>query len=191
MARCSWKCRRLPKSRRPALACRPTTSLSSLKPAVTLDDAYSLRMHSTSPANLAIKSTRTNPMTSKFFVTGTATFGDSVSFNAYLYANLDVQGGHNGRLIFLVQEPASNPIESFGGGLDVWIYRQYGDPLTPQAPVATTSQQTITLSDGTTETYRPRNTPHQPTIGGFYVSLSGFLASTRRSDLPVSPFQAG
>ncbi len=144
---------------------------------VTLDDAYLTANAFNITGNLAIQINPNQPNDIQIFVTGTATFGDSVSFNAYLYANLDVQGADTtATFIFLVQEPASNPIESFGGALTFGFTDSNGDPLTPQAPVATTSQQAITLSDGTTETYTATQytTPSQ-TIGGFYVSLSGFL----------------
>jgi hypothetical protein len=144
---------------------------------VTLDDAYLTANAFNITGNLAIQINPNQPNDIQIFVTGTATFGDSVSFNAYLYANLDVQGAATtATFIFLVDEPANNPIESFGGALTFGFTDSNGNPLTPQAPVATTSQQTITLSDGTAETYTATqySTPSQ-TIGGFYISLSGFL----------------
>ena len=146
---------------------------------VTLYDAYLSQDAFNIKGNMAIQINPSSPDTVEIFVNGTVTLGSSLSFNGYLYANLQVQGAlTTASFMFLVDVPGGNvpPVESFGGALKFGFTDSSGNPLVPQAPVATTTQQTFTLSDGTTETYSATTfTAPSQTIGGFYISLSGFL----------------
>ena len=144
---------------------------------VTLYDAYLTQDSFKISGNIAIEINPSAPNETKIFVAGTATLGNSVSFNAYLYADLDVQGAATtASFMFLVDEPASTPVESFGGALKFGFTDSSGNAITPAPPTVSTSTQTITLSDGTTRTYTATTfIPAQQTIGGFYISLSGFL----------------
>jgi hypothetical protein len=145
---------------------------------VTLYDAYATANAFSITGNIAIQINPANPNSVKIFVTGTATFGDSVSFNAYLYADIEVSGATStATFMFLLQEPASTPIETMGGALTFGFTDASGNPLTPMAATPTTSTQTITLPDGTTHDFTQTTftTPTQ-TIGGFYISIDGFAS---------------
>ncbi len=144
---------------------------------VTLYDAYLTQNSFKITGNIAIQINPSQPNDTQIFVAGTATLGDSVSFNAYLYANLDVSGAQTtATFMFLVDEPASTPIESFGGSLQFGFTDSNGNPLKPVAPTVTTTTVPITLPDGTASTYTATTfTPASQTIGGFYISLTGFL----------------
>ncbi len=144
---------------------------------VTLYDAYLTQDSFKITGNIAIQINPSQPNDTEIYVEGTAVLGNSVSFNAYLYANLAVNGtATTASFMFLVDEPASTPIESFGGSLTFGFTDSNGNPITPAAPTTTTSTQTITMPDGSTHTYTATtfNTPSE-NIGGFYISLSGFL----------------
>ena len=145
---------------------------------ITLYDAYLSREAFTITGNIAIQIDPAHASNVKIFVTGTATFGASVSFNAFLYANIDASNPTpTVTVMFLVQAPADIPVESYGGSLTIGFTDAAGNPLTPTAPTTTTTTQTITLPDGTTHDYTQTTfTPATQTIGGFYISIDGFAS---------------
>jgi len=138
---------------------------------VSLDDAYLSANAFQITGNIAICFDPSNPTTTKIYLEGIATFGDSISFKAYLYANIDASGPTPTiKLMFLMDEPGDTPIESFGGTLLFGFTDSLGNPITPTVTVTTSTQTTATGSTYLATTYS------QPTqAGGFYVSLTGFL----------------
>lgn len=106
---------------------------------VTIYDAYLTSDAFSITGNMAIQINPANTNTTSIFVSGTATFGASVSFNAYLYLNIAISGPTSTvTAMFLVQEPASTPIETFGGTLSFGFTDSSGNPIT-----TTTVAQTI------------------------------------------------
>src|SRR5581483_4595350 len=145
---------------------------------VTLYDAYATSNAFSITGNIAIQIDPAHTSNAKIFVTGTATFGASVSFNAYVYLNIDatIPSAPTVTAMFLVDEPANTPVESFGGALTFGFTDASGNPITPTAATPTTSTQTITTSDGSTHTYTA-TTFTQPTVpAGFYISIDGFAS---------------
>lgn len=145
---------------------------------VTLYDAYATQDAFTLTGNIAIQIDPENSSNVKIFVTGTATFGASVSFNAYAYLDIDATNPSAPTVtaMFLVQEPASTPVESFGGAVTFGFTDASGNPITPTAATPTTSTQTITLSDGSTTTYTATTFTQPATPAGFYITLDGFAS---------------
>ncbi len=138
---------------------------------ITLYDAYLTADAFTITGNIAIQINPSSPNSVKIFVSGTATFGASVSFNAYLYADIEVSGATSTvTFMFLLQEPASTPIETIGGALTFGFTDANGVPLT-SAPTTTTTQVTETTATGSTYTSTQFTAP---TVGGFYISIDGF-----------------
>ena len=145
---------------------------------VTLYDAYLTSNAFSITGNIAIQIDPSNASNVKIFVTGTATFGNTVSFNAFLYANIDASHPTpTVTFMFLFQEPASTPIETIGGALTFGFTDASGNALVPTAATPTTSTQTITLPDGTTHDFTQTTfTAPSQTVGGFYLSIDGFAS---------------
>ncbi len=142
---------------------------------VTLYDAYLTEDAFKITGNIAIQIDPAEPDSTKIFLAGTATFGGNVSFNADLYAAITVSGATSTvNLMFLVQEPASTPVETIGGALAFGFTDAMGNPLVPTAATPTTSAQMITLPDGTTHSYTATTFSAPTTAGGFYISIDGF-----------------
>ena len=143
---------------------------------VMLDDAYLSSNVFSISGNIAIQIDPSAPNSTKIFVTGKATFGDTVSFNAYLYLNITVSGSSStATVMFLAEAPASTPVETIGGTLKFGFTDASGNPITPTTPTTTTTTVNTTLPDGTPYQYTATSyTPPTQAIGGFYLSLDGF-----------------
>src|SRR5208283_1377062 len=99
---------------------------------VSLDDAYLSSNAFQITGNIAICLNPANPNKTQIYIEGTATFGDSISFKAYLYAAIDASGPSTTiSLMFLLDEPGDTPIESFGGSLLFGFTDASGHPITP------------------------------------------------------------
>jgi len=139
---------------------------------VTLYDAYLSQESFTITGSIAIQIDPAHPNSTKIFVTGTATLGGSVNFNAYLYLGITVSGvTSTATVMFLVEAPAATPIESFGGSLTLGFTDDQGVPLTTN-PTATVTQVQETTATGATYTSTQYTAP---TMGGFFISIHGFL----------------
>ena len=95
-----------------------------------------------------------------------------VSFNAYLYLGITVSGvTSTATVMFLVDAPADTPVESFGGSLTFGFTDSNGVPLTTN-PTATVTQVQETTATGATYTSTQYTAPQ---VGGFFISITGFL----------------
>jgi hypothetical protein len=107
---------------------------------VTLYDAYLSADAFTITGNIAIQINPAQPDSVGIFVTGTATFGGSLSFNAYLYLNITVSGATStATVMFLAEAPADTPVESFGGSV-TFGFTEGGVPVTPTASTTAFSE---------------------------------------------------
>jgi len=150
---------------------------------ITLYDAYLTSNSFKITGQMAIQIDPGNLGNTKIYVTGTATFGNSVSFNAYLYANIQVSGATStATFMFLVDAPATTPVESFGGTLTFGFTDSNGVPLTTP-PTATVTQVTGTTATGSTYTSTQFTAP---TIGGFYLGIDGFAQFSAFGALSVT-----
>ncbi|MGO9478591.1 MAG: hypothetical protein ACLQAH_13200 [Limisphaerales bacterium] len=117
---------------------------------VTLYDAYASADSFTITGTIAIQIDPAQPNETKIFMEGTATFGGSLNFNAYLYLNVTVDQQTNlptVTVMFLVQAPATIPVESFGGSLMFGFTDAQGHPLTTNpTTTATNYSEWIPLS---------------------------------------------
>ena len=108
---------------------------------VTLYDAYLSADSFTITGDIAIQIDPANPASVSIFVTGTATFGGSLSFNAYLYLNITVSGSAStATVMFLAEAPSQLTVESFGGSLQFGFTDDSGTPITPTNPTTTFSE---------------------------------------------------
>ena len=138
---------------------------------VTFYDAYLTENAFKITGNIAIGIDPSNPNKVTILLSGMATFGDSVSFQAYVYAAID---GNPGAVtpfstMFLLDSPASTPIESVGGSLAFTFTDGLGNPLTPS----------ITHNaDGTFSAAQQAS--------GFEISITGFVQYSAAGALSVS-----
>jgi hypothetical protein len=103
---------------------------------VTIYDAYLTANAFTVTGNIAIQINPADTSKTEIFVTGTATFGDNVSFNTDLFLNIDASSSTpKVTVMFLAQEPAGTPVEIIGGTLTFGFTDANGNPL-PTTPVA-------------------------------------------------------
>ena len=172
---------------------------------VTLYDAYLTADAFTITGNIAIQINPASPNDVNIFLSGTATFGASVSFNAYLYLNIVVSGAtSSATVMFLAQEPASTPIETFGGTLRFGFVDSNGNPITPTTVAPTIESEWIaagTAYDSTgaasvgtlqagTYTWTPGTNDTSLTVGStVYLASSatnGAITFTTTSAQPVS-----
>lgn len=111
---------------------------------VTLYDAYLTADAFTLTGNIAIQINPASPDSTNIFLTGMATFGASVSFNAYLYLNITVSGSSStATVMFLAQEPASTPVETIGGSLKFGFTDSNGNPITQPTVTSTIESEWI------------------------------------------------
>ena len=108
-----------------------------LEAGATIYDAYLTSSSFKLVGNIAIQIDPGHPNSINIYAQGTATFGDTVSFDAWLYVGITISGGSStATAVFLVQAPAGPiPVESFGGALTIGFTDSAGTPLSAPAAI--------------------------------------------------------